>query len=251
MVVAAGVAMFVMYLSNFDSLRATQRRYYERQRFADVFASLKRAPQRVADEIAAHPRRLGASRRAWSPTSRSTCRGLDEPATGRLVSIPRGRAGRASTTCSCAAGAGSSRAARTKCWPARVRHRARAAARRSRAPRSSTGGCAGSPSSASRCRPSSSTASGRASWCPTTGGSASSGWTRQALAAAFDMEGGFNDVVADAGARRRPSEAIVTGSTACSSRTAGSARSRARCSCRTGRSRTSSRSCRASASCCR
>jgi len=43
-VVAAGIAMYVMYLSNFESLRATQRAYYERQRFADVFASLKRAP---------------------------------------------------------------------------------------------------------------------------------------------------------------------------------------------------------------
>ena len=44
LVIAAGVAMFAMYLSNFDSLRRTQRAYYERQRFADVFASLKRAP---------------------------------------------------------------------------------------------------------------------------------------------------------------------------------------------------------------
>src|SRR4029450_7941884 len=35
MVVAAGVAMYVMYLSNFESLRRTQRAYYERQRFGD------------------------------------------------------------------------------------------------------------------------------------------------------------------------------------------------------------------------
>mgnify|MGYP006199209891 CR=1 FL=1 len=35
MVVAAGVAMFVMYLSNFASLRETQRTYYQQQRFAD------------------------------------------------------------------------------------------------------------------------------------------------------------------------------------------------------------------------
>lgn len=33
LVVAAG-AMFTMYLSNFDSLRRTQRAYYDRQRFA-------------------------------------------------------------------------------------------------------------------------------------------------------------------------------------------------------------------------
>lgn len=55
MVVAAGVSMYVMYLSNFASLRQTQQAYHERQRFADVFASLKRAPQRVADDIANIP----------------------------------------------------------------------------------------------------------------------------------------------------------------------------------------------------
>ena len=43
-VIGAGVAMFVTYLSNFDSLRRTRDAYYERARFADVFASVKRAP---------------------------------------------------------------------------------------------------------------------------------------------------------------------------------------------------------------
>ena len=74
---------------------------------------------------------------------------------------------------------------------------------------------------------------------------------QRALAAAFDMEGGFNDVVLGAVARRVADEAIIARSIGSSSPTAGSARFRARCSCRTGRSRTSSRSCRASASCCR
>ena len=66
--------------------------------------------------------------------------------------------------------------------------------RRSSARPSSMGGCESSRSSASRCRPSSSTASDRASSCQTIAvrhlldG-------REALAAAFDMEGGFNDVV--------------------------------------------------------
>ena len=69
MVVAAGVAMYVMYLSNFDVAAARRDdAYYERQRFADVFASLKRAPLRVADRDRRHSRRLGASKRAWSPT---------------------------------------------------------------------------------------------------------------------------------------------------------------------------------------
>ena len=55
LVVAAGVAMYVMYQATFASLSETRRVYYERHRFGDVFASLKRAPQRVATEIAAIP----------------------------------------------------------------------------------------------------------------------------------------------------------------------------------------------------
>ena len=43
MVVAAGVAMYVMYLQ-LRLAAATRAAYYRRQRFADVFASLKRAP---------------------------------------------------------------------------------------------------------------------------------------------------------------------------------------------------------------
>ena len=38
-VIAAGAAMFVTYLSNFDSLRRTRAIYYETARFADVFAA--------------------------------------------------------------------------------------------------------------------------------------------------------------------------------------------------------------------
>jgi hypothetical protein len=54
-VVAAGAAMFVTYLSNFDSLQRTRTIYYETARFADVFASLKRAPASVESRIAAIP----------------------------------------------------------------------------------------------------------------------------------------------------------------------------------------------------
>ena len=62
---------------------------------------------------------------------------------------------------------------------------------------------------------------------------------RQALGAAFDMEGGFNDVVLTlAPGHVRPTRRSHA-SIACSSPTAGLARSRARCSSRTGRSRTS------------
>ena len=90
MVVAAGVAMYVMYLSNFASLRETQRAYYEQQCFADVFASLKRAPLRVADEIAAIPGVSALDARVVAQVTLDLEQ-LDEPATGRLVSIPADR----------------------------------------------------------------------------------------------------------------------------------------------------------------
>lgn len=91
LVIGSGVAMFVLYISTFDSLRRTQRAYYERQRFADVFASLKRAPQRLEERIAAIPGVADVATRVVADVTLDVP-GLDEPATGRLISIPaRGR----------------------------------------------------------------------------------------------------------------------------------------------------------------
>jgi putative ABC transport system permease protein len=90
MVVAAGVAMYVMYLSTFDSLYRTRDSYYEQQRFGDVFASLKRAPLRVADEIATIPNVSAVETRVVSNVTLDL-EGLDEPASGRLVSVPSNR----------------------------------------------------------------------------------------------------------------------------------------------------------------
>jgi putative ABC transport system permease protein len=90
MVVAAGVAMFVMYLSNFASLRTTQQTYYQQQRFADVFASLKRAPLSVAANIAAIDGVSALETRVVANVTLDLEQ-LSEPATGRLVSIPADR----------------------------------------------------------------------------------------------------------------------------------------------------------------
>jgi putative ABC transport system permease protein len=90
MVVAAGVAMYVMYLSTFDSLYRTRDTYYERQRFGDVFVSLKRAPLRVADEIAAIPDVSAVETRVVSNVTLDL-EDLNEPASGRLVSVPSHR----------------------------------------------------------------------------------------------------------------------------------------------------------------
>jgi putative ABC transport system permease protein len=86
MVVAAGVAMYVMYLSTFDSLYRTRDAYYEQQRFGDVFASMKRAPLRVADEIRAIPNVSAIEPRVTANVTLDL-EGLDEPASGRLVSV--------------------------------------------------------------------------------------------------------------------------------------------------------------------
>jgi putative ABC transport system permease protein len=86
MVVAAGVSMYVMYQSLFASLSETQRSYYARQRFGHVFASLKRAPQRVAADIAAIPGVSAMETRVVSSVTLDL-ENLDEPAGAQLVSI--------------------------------------------------------------------------------------------------------------------------------------------------------------------
>ena len=90
-VVAAGVAMFVTYLSNFSSLQQTRADYYQSARFAHVFASLKRAPTSLRTRIAAIPGVETVMTRVVADVTLDVP-GMVEPATGRLVSIPeRGR----------------------------------------------------------------------------------------------------------------------------------------------------------------
>jgi len=90
MVVAAGVAVYVMYMATFTSLQRTQQAYYQRQRFADVFASLKRAPLRVVNELAALPDVSVVEPRVVS-TVTLDLPAFEEPASARLVSIPVNR----------------------------------------------------------------------------------------------------------------------------------------------------------------
>jgi putative ABC transport system permease protein len=92
-VIGAGVAMFVTYLSNFDSLQRTVSNYNERQRFADVFASAVRAPERLAARIAGIPGVVTVDTRVVADVTLDVP-GIEEPASGRLVSIPPGGASR-------------------------------------------------------------------------------------------------------------------------------------------------------------
>ncbi len=87
LVIGCGVALFVLSRSMLYSLELTQNTYYQRYHFADVFASLKRAPDVLGDRIAEIP---GVSRLETRIVVgvNLTVPGLPEPATGRLVSIP-------------------------------------------------------------------------------------------------------------------------------------------------------------------
>src|SRR4030042_6565970 len=54
-VIMGGVATMVMSLSTYDSLVTTRDRFYSEYRFAEVFVSLKRAPEPVAERLPAVP----------------------------------------------------------------------------------------------------------------------------------------------------------------------------------------------------
>lgn len=87
MVIASGIAMLITFLGAFDSLHLTRESYYERYRFADVFASLKRAPNHLVDTISEIPGVSQADARVIVNVVLDV-EGLEEPATGTLISIP-------------------------------------------------------------------------------------------------------------------------------------------------------------------
>ncbi len=87
LVVASGVAVFVMSVSTLAFLRATRDAYYDRFRFADVFASVPRAPDAVANQIAAIKGIAALQTRIVSEVSLDVPE-LVEPAVGRLISLP-------------------------------------------------------------------------------------------------------------------------------------------------------------------
>ncbi|MGH9370080.1 MAG: ABC transporter permease [Vicinamibacterales bacterium] len=86
LVIGAGVAMFIMYLSTFHSLRLTQQTYYDRYRFADVFAGLTRAPLSLRDRVGEIPGVARVEARVVVDVTLDVP-GLTEPASGRLIGI--------------------------------------------------------------------------------------------------------------------------------------------------------------------
>jgi len=89
LVVAGGVAMFVMSFAAVDSLRRTQRDFYAEQRFADVFAELKRAPESLAERLREVDGVAVLETRVLAP-ARLQVAGYADPIAGLAVSIPDG-----------------------------------------------------------------------------------------------------------------------------------------------------------------
>lgn len=87
LVLACGVATFVMSLCTYTSMMQTRERYYDRYSFASVFTHLKRAPNSLGARIAEIPGVAAAQTRVVVDVTLDLP-DIAEPATGRLISIP-------------------------------------------------------------------------------------------------------------------------------------------------------------------
>jgi len=86
-VVACGVGVLIGSVATIRTLRTSRDEYYERYRFAHVFARLKRAPEAVAAALRELPGVAQLETRVVEDVAVDVP-GLREPATLRLVSIP-------------------------------------------------------------------------------------------------------------------------------------------------------------------
>ncbi|MEZ6001067.1 ABC transporter permease [Hyphomonas sp.] len=86
-IVACGVAIMVMALGTLSTLRASRDAYYERYRFADVFASVRRAPENAALRL----REIDGVQTVETRIVRLVIlriEGVEEPANAQIVSLP-------------------------------------------------------------------------------------------------------------------------------------------------------------------
>ena len=86
LVSAVGVANLVMSQATLESLQASRERYYREQAFADVFAELKRAPERVASRLAEIPGVVVVDTRIVA-SGRIELEGFDEPIQLQALSL--------------------------------------------------------------------------------------------------------------------------------------------------------------------
>jgi putative ABC transport system permease protein len=86
-IIVGGVSIFIMSLSTLDSLFETRASYYRNHHFAEVFASLKRAPLSLIRRIEEIPGVDKVEARVVAYVSIDVP-GFDDPVSGHLVSLP-------------------------------------------------------------------------------------------------------------------------------------------------------------------
>ncbi|HEY3497405.1 MAG TPA: ABC transporter permease, partial [Polyangiaceae bacterium] len=90
LVLAGGITCFISLRGTYLSLESARASYYDRCRFADVFASVERAPEGIAKRLEVLPSvELVETRIAEDVTL--PIEGMPRPAYGRLLSLPAGR----------------------------------------------------------------------------------------------------------------------------------------------------------------
>src|SRR5258708_4254194 len=87
LVMACGLAMLIMARSLIPSLEGTRAEYYQTNHFADVFGSLKRAPNHLVDRIRAIPGVATVQTDLSVPVTLDLP-GIAEPASGLVRSLP-------------------------------------------------------------------------------------------------------------------------------------------------------------------
>lgn len=88
LVIASGIATYVMSISTVHSLVSTRAAFYREYRFAEVFASAKRAPESLRERIEALPGVDRVETRVVAPVKFSIA-GFPDPVNARVISIPR------------------------------------------------------------------------------------------------------------------------------------------------------------------
>lgn len=87
LVLGCGIAAFVAMISNLQALERSMERYYEHNHFADVFARVVRAPQSLERRISELPGVAQVETRlVWDVTL--SVQDFPEPVTGRIISMP-------------------------------------------------------------------------------------------------------------------------------------------------------------------
>jgi putative ABC transport system permease protein len=87
LVIVGGVSVFIMSLSTLDSLYETRESYYRDNHFADVFASLKRAPLSLVQRIESIPGVDKVETRVVAYVNLDV-EGFGDPVSGHLISLP-------------------------------------------------------------------------------------------------------------------------------------------------------------------